>query len=127
MKLIARILFGLLAVVAVVFALANRGMVTVDLWPLPTEDVTLPLYMAILGAVAVGLVIGIAAAMPARERMRRRARAGERRAATAERETTAGHAAGPGTPEAARTISARTGTAPVAGTRPGWRPGMDDD
>jgi uncharacterized integral membrane protein len=115
-------LFGLLAVIAVVFALANRGKVTVNLWPLPIDDVTLPLYFAILGAMALGLVLGVAAAWPARERMRRRARVGERRAATAERATTAERKAEAGAPEPARTVSA-----PVTGRPTGWRPGMDDD
>ncbi len=113
MKFVARILLGVVAVVAVVFALANRDVVTVNLWPLPF-DKPMPLYIAILGAVALGLILGAAASWPARERMRRRARAGERRAAALERAAAA--AKGPANPPA-----------PVAGPRPGWRPAMDDE
>ena len=112
MKYVARILLGLLAALAVVFALANRAVVTVNLWPLPF-DMPMPLYIAILGAVALGLILGAAASWPARERMRRRARAGERRAAALER---AAAAKGPAKPPA-----------PVAGPRPGWRAAMDDE
>ncbi len=112
MKFVARILLGLLCALAVVFALANREVVTVNLWPLPF-DKPMPLYIAILGAVALGLILGAAAAWPAREKMRRRARAGERRAAALER---AAAAKGPANPPA-----------PVAGPRPGWRPAMDDE
>ena len=114
MKLVARILLGVLAVLAVVFALANREVVTVNLWPLPF-DKPMPLYGAILGAVALGLVLGAAASWPARERMRRRARAGERRAAVLERAA----AAAPKEPA--------NPPAPVAGPRGGWRAAMDDE
>ena len=113
MKYVARILLGLLAALAVVFALANREVVTVNLWPLPF-DTPMPLYIAILGAVALGLILGAAASWPARERMRRRARAGERQAAALERAAAA--AKGPANPPT-----------PVAGPRPGWRPAMDDE
>lgn len=113
MRFVARILLGLLAVLAVVFALANREVVTVNLWPLPF-DKTMPLYIAVLGAVALGLILGAAAAWPARERMRRRARAGERRAAALERAAEAPMA--PAKPPA-----------PATGPRPGWRAAMDDE
>ena len=57
MKLI-RWLIGLpLAAVAIIFAVSNRQMVTVELWPFPwTAD--LPLYLLSLGTLAVGIVIG---------------------------------------------------------------------
>ncbi len=57
MKVI-RWLIGLpLAVVAIVFAVANRDAVTVELWPFPWT-VTLPLYLLSLGTLAVGVLIG---------------------------------------------------------------------
>ena len=112
MKYVARILLGVVAVLAVVFALANREVVTVNLWPFPF-DKPMPLYIAILGAVALGLILGAAASWPARERMRRRARAGERRAVALKRAAPAN----PPTPVAA----------PVARPRPGWRAAMDDE
>ena len=114
MKFVARILLGVVCALAVVFALANREVVTVNLWPLPF-DKPMPLYIAVLGAVALGLILGAAASWPARERMRRRARAGERRAVALERESAA-----PGNPPAPV-------AAPVARPRPGLRAAMDDE
>jgi uncharacterized integral membrane protein len=53
-----RWLIGLpLAAVAIIFAVSNRQMVTVELWPFPWT-VDLPLYLLSLGTLAVGIVIG---------------------------------------------------------------------
>ncbi len=79
MNPVGKILLFLIAAAAVVFAVANRAMVTVSLWPLPF-DVSLPLFMAVLGALALGLVLGTMLSLPARERLRRRARTSEKRA-----------------------------------------------
>jgi len=46
------------AALATAFAVANRQMIDVDLWPLPIT-VSLGLYLAVLGALALGLVIGL--------------------------------------------------------------------
>lgn len=83
MRLIAKILLGIVILLAAVFAVANRNTVTVSFSPLPFE-LSLPLYAAVLGAFAVGLVVGTALAVIGRERMRLRARAGEQRARAAE-------------------------------------------
>lgn len=57
MKLIRWIIGLPLAAIAIIFAVSNRQMVTVELWPLPwTAD--LPLYLLSLGTIAVGVVIG---------------------------------------------------------------------
>lgn len=57
MKLI-RWLIGLpLAAIAIIFAVSNRQLVTVELWPFPWT-VDLPLYLLSLGTLAVGIVIG---------------------------------------------------------------------
>lgn len=56
-KLIRWIIGLPLAVVAIIFAVSNRQMVTVELWPFPwTAD--LPLYLLSLGTLAVGVLIG---------------------------------------------------------------------
>jgi len=46
-----------LMVLAVVFAVANRGMATIDLWPL---DMTLlvPMYLVVLVPLLVGFLLG---------------------------------------------------------------------
>lgn len=88
MKLIGRLVLGIIAVVVVAFALANRDPVTMSLWPLPL-DVTLPLYIAILGGLVVGLITGAAISWIPKLRLRRQARAAQRRVTTLERAATA--------------------------------------
>lgn len=48
-----------LALLVVLFAVANRQPVALELWPVPGA-VELPIYLAVLGALAVGLVVGAA-------------------------------------------------------------------
>lgn len=66
----------LLAVIAA-FAVTNRGPVSLELWPLPFV-VTVPAFLVILVAVAVGLAIGAVATWTSagiqRREMRRRGR-----------------------------------------------------
>lgn len=51
-------LLGLpVALLAIVFAVVNRHPVTVDIWPLPW-DVSAPLYLLVLGALAIGVILG---------------------------------------------------------------------
>lgn len=57
MKPLFRLAFIPVALAVVVFALANRQLVTIDLWPLPFA-VDLPVYLAVLGALALGLLVG---------------------------------------------------------------------
>ncbi len=73
MKLIRRILALLIAVVAVLFAVSNRGAVTLGLWPLPFV-VDVPVYLAVLGAGVIGFLFGGLVAWSAGGRWRRRAR-----------------------------------------------------
>ncbi|AWK86290.1 lipopolysaccharide assembly protein LapA domain-containing protein [Azospirillum thermophilum] len=61
------------ALVAVLFAISNRDMVTLSLWPLPfTLDA--PLYLAALLALAVGFLAGGFVTWNSQRRHRRRAR-----------------------------------------------------
>jgi len=57
----------------VIFSLANRGDVSLDLWPFK-ESVTLPLSWLLLAALFIGLVIGGAVAWLSGARIRRRTR-----------------------------------------------------
>ncbi len=113
MKLIGRLVLGLIAIVIVTFALANRDPVTLSLWPF-AEDVTLPIYMAVLGALVVGLVAGGAISWLPKHRLRRHARSAERRAASLERAVAA-----PGPPAPAAAAAAL----PPAR----YRPALNDD
>ncbi len=87
MKIFYRLVFIPVAAVFVVFAVANRHALTLNLWPLPLE-IDLPVYIALLGALAVGMVIGGSAQWISDGKWRRRARAGRRRASALERQFT---------------------------------------
>ena len=57
MKFLSALLGLLIFVASLIFALSNRQSVTVNLWPFDLE-MTAPLYIMTLGALAVGLLIG---------------------------------------------------------------------
>ena len=87
MKLISRLMFIPVAAAFVIFAVANRHQVTLELWPLPLE-LDLPVYIAVLGALAAGMAIGGSAQWLSDGKWRRRARAGRRKASALERQLT---------------------------------------
>ncbi len=72
-KLVASVAFLAIAAVVVMFAVSNRAEVPLSLWPLP-YSVSLRLSAALLGALAIGIVLGgtIAWASGAGRRLRRR-------------------------------------------------------
>lgn len=89
MKLI-RWLIGLpLAIIAIVFAVSNRDMVEIDLWPFPWTA-ELPLYILSLGTLAVGILVGAifawASGSHKRAQSRREKKGQERKIRTLERE-----------------------------------------
>ena len=59
--------------IVVVFAITNRGPVTVTLWPLPWIA-ELPLYLVVLGSLLVGFLVGAAIAWLSAGRRRHEAR-----------------------------------------------------
>jgi len=85
MKRLSWILTLPLMVVAVVFAIANREVVVLDLWPL-AMTIQAPLFVVVLGAAVVGLFAGAVVAWFSGGSTRRRAREARRRAAELERE-----------------------------------------
>lgn len=112
MKIFYRLVFIPVAAVFVVFAVANRHALTLNLWPLPLE-IDLPVYIAVLGALAVGMAIGGSAQWISDGKWRRRARADKRKASALERQLTlveaareaGGEAAGePPEPQALRRV-----------------------
>lgn len=56
-KWLARLIWVPLALMGGIFAIANREKVAISLWPLPW-DVTLPLFLVLLGVLLIGLVVG---------------------------------------------------------------------
>lgn len=88
MKFIQRLnsLFVLLplALIVLAFALLNRSPVPVDLF-IATVN-TLPLFVWVLGALAVGVFLGLGISWLSAGKVRRRARTGERKARALEGE-----------------------------------------
>jgi len=74
-----------IALLIVVFAVANRHDVRLELWPLPWV-LDLPVYLAVLGALVKGIVIGLLVAWLAGTGARRRAREHKRRADSLQRQ-----------------------------------------
>jgi uncharacterized integral membrane protein len=72
-KIIASLAFVAIAAVVVMFALANRTEVPVSLWPLPFS-IGLRLSVAVLGALAIGIVLGGAISWASGAGRRRRPR-----------------------------------------------------
>lgn len=80
MKTLLGWIIGLpVAVVAITFAVNNRHAVKADLWPLPFA-VDLPLYVAMLVPLALGMLMGGVIAWVSAGRVRRVARQERRRA-----------------------------------------------
>lgn len=73
------------ALLIVVFAVANRHDVRLELWPFPWV-LDLPVYLAVLGALVKGIVIGMVVAWLAGSGGRRRAREHKRRADSLQRQ-----------------------------------------
>jgi len=90
-KLIFWIFVALLATALALFAGSNREAVSLALWPLPFV-LELPLYLAMLAALAIGFAAGAGSAWVAGRDRRREARRRRRRIAALERELAATHA-----------------------------------
>jgi uncharacterized integral membrane protein len=85
LRFLAKLVFIPVAIVVVVFAVMNRGPVAVSLWPLP-YGIVIPLFVAVLGALGLGTLIGGGIVWFGIVKWRFKARAGERRNRALERE-----------------------------------------
>lgn len=74
-----------LAVLAAVFAVANRHDVRLELWPFPWS-LDLPVYLAVLAPLVVGLVVGALLVGLSGLKTRHRASAERRRAESLQRQ-----------------------------------------
>src|SRR5271163_480098 len=88
MKILWWIVLALAALLLILFAVSNREMVSVGLWPLPVL-VELPLYLVVLGTLILGFVLGELVAWIGGWRWRREARRSRDRIANLERELAA--------------------------------------
>jgi uncharacterized integral membrane protein len=75
-----------LIVAAVVFSIANREAIILDLWPFDLSSPPMPLSLALLASLMLGIIIGGLATWLSAGRMRRRARQARRRIEELERE-----------------------------------------
>jgi lipopolysaccharide assembly protein A len=73
------------ALVLVVFAVSNRAVVTVTLWPFPVE-ISAPVYLLVLLSLLVGFLVGMLVAWIGGRSSRRAARAHAKRADSLKRE-----------------------------------------
>ena len=88
MRILYRAVFLVIAIVLILFAVSNRETVSVGFWPLPFL-VDVPLYLLSFLSLAIGALIGAAAAWMAGRRNRRELRSRGRRIEALERELTA--------------------------------------
>jgi len=68
-KLVASVAFFSIASMVIIFAVSNRAEVPISLWPLPFY-VSLRLSVALLGALAIGIVLGGVIAWTSSARLR---------------------------------------------------------
>jgi uncharacterized integral membrane protein len=107
-----------LIAVAVIFSIANRESVTLDLWPFELS-LQLPLFVILLACIAFGLVVGGMATWLSAAPARRNARQARRRVAELERDRAA-RAVVPSADSGQLGLPAPTGDATVA-PEPGKR------
>jgi len=78
MRFLNTLIAAVTALVVVLFAVSNRGVVAVELWPFPVR-VEAGLYAVILAAVLVGFIAGAAAAWLSGAEKRRELRTARKR------------------------------------------------
>ena len=100
MRVLFWVLALLVAVVLASFAVSNREPVALGLWPLPWL-LQAPVYLAVFGALLLGVVIGALAVWAGGARRRRELRRHRRHIAALERELAATQAQLAGAPGAA--------------------------
>jgi len=83
MNVLRWVSLAVVAVLLILFAVSNREVVSVGLWPLPVT-VGLPLYIVVLGTLVIGFVAGQVVTWIAGWRWRREARRSRERIATLE-------------------------------------------
>ena len=88
MRLLTWLVFALIAILLVIFAVSNLARVTVVFWPLPVR-IEAPLYLVVLLGLLVGFLAGELVAWINGARVRRAARERARRIETLERDLAA--------------------------------------
>ena len=114
MKLFYRLVIALVALVLVVFAVANREAVTLDFWPLPIS-LQAPVYAVALLTLLAGFLIGELVAWINGHHWRREARRMTRRVEDLERALAERHPLADPKGEA-KSVAAGPFTPPVSGS-----------
>lgn len=83
-RIVNRLFLGIVIAIVAIFAVANRAPTKIDLSPLPFVP-ELPLFVVILGAMAVGLVIGAGLSSWSRQKLKWQARTQRKRAEALEK------------------------------------------
>ena len=98
MRVLKLLVLAVLAVALVVIAMANRGLVTLDLLPTEFSDflgfrwtAEVPLFLVIFGAAAVGLVLGFVWEWLREGKHRKQAATGKRQVTALSREVSRLH------------------------------------
>ena len=84
MKIIIRIFLFVISLVAAIFAVSNREVTTIDFFPLPFTTAA-PIYIFILGAMAIGLVFGIGVSSISKIRLKTKIRNQQKKKREAEK------------------------------------------
>ncbi|MEM7226235.1 MAG: LapA family protein [Pseudomonadota bacterium] len=85
MRRLSLIITAPLAVIVVVFALTNRQVTEINLWPFG-QEIAAPLFALVLGCAFIGFVIGAAVMWVSDGRVRKKRRAAEFRITNLEQE-----------------------------------------
>ncbi|KAF0146552.1 MAG: conserved exported protein of unknown function [Rhodospirillaceae bacterium] len=74
MRVLGWIIGTSFAIIMVIFAVSNRGLVRLDLWLLPF-GIEMPVYLMVLGPLMIGFLFGVVVMWLAAGRLRARVRA----------------------------------------------------
>ena len=83
MRILIRLLLAIIIGVAAIFSVSNRTMTIIDFSPLPFSTAA-PLYTIVLGALAIGLILGVGVSTLSRLRLKLKVRNNRKRAEAAE-------------------------------------------
>ena len=84
-KLVSWIAMVAVGLLVILFAISNRTLVNLDLWPLPVPGVTVPHYVPVLAAAFSGFVGGAIVAWFSAGKVRRKARTASKKASGLEK------------------------------------------
>ena len=85
LKIVSWIAMVAVGLLVILFAISNRTLVNLDLWPLPVPGVTVPYYLPVLVAALAGFGGGAIVAWFSAGKVRRKARTATKKASGLEK------------------------------------------